>query len=244
MMQINEDLRKSDLRFLVDNIFEIDSYVSKMGSDKDVSTVAFSVTGQDAAKDLVRFLENGYNFILDADVSPGQVKDNEYKVFVEIERNKDISKNITEMLDGISKLCDVDNFKFRYYKSFRSEEARIENLTEVVPSNANDYEIKIKESHLNNFTNFFNRSFIESIDVKDDTITFQKMFSEPLRMKIKEFGTKKEIFDNTLGPIKLESRDMAEILYLTKFLGNYNINKIGNCFIFENNNYAVSLEKL
>jgi hypothetical protein len=42
----------------------------------------------------------------------------------------------------------------------------------------------------------------------------------------------------------IESTDVAEILYLTKYIGNYNITKIGNLFVFENENFAVSLEKI
>jgi hypothetical protein len=37
---------------------------------------------------------------------------------------------------------------------------------------------------------------------------------------------------------------MAEILYLTKYIGNYNITKINNVFVFENENFAVALEKV
>jgi len=244
MNSLNEDLRKGDLKLLVDNIFEVDSYVSKMGSDQDVSTISFTVTGQAAAKDLVKFLENGYSFILDADISSGQVKDDKYKVFVEIERNKDTAKNITEMLDGVGKLADVENFKFRYYKSFQSEEAEMSRLNEIIPTSPDAYDLRIKESYMNNFSNFFNRSFIENIDVNDDTLVFQKMYAEPLRMKIKNFGQKNAVYDSTPGAFMLESKDMAEILYLTKYLGNYNITKIGNTFIFENNNHAVSLETL
>lgn len=243
-MIINEDLRQGDLKFLIDNIFEIDSYASKMGSDQDVSTISFTVTDSEAAKDLVKFLENGYNFILDADVSPGQVNDNEYKVFVEIERNRDLGNNITEILDGMSKLGQVENFKFRYYKSFHSEDADISKLTEIVPLSADDYSIKIKESYMNNFSNFFNRSFIESIDVKNDNITFQKKYAEPLRMRIQAFGSKDLVYNDTPGAFMLESKDVAEVLYLTKYLGNYNINKIGNAFIFENEGFAVRLEKI
>jgi hypothetical protein len=42
----------------------------------------------------------------------------------------------------------------------------------------------------------------------------------------------------------IENSDIAEILYLTKVLGNYNITKIGNTFIFENEGNAVALEKM
>ena len=41
----------------------------------------------------------------------------------------------------------------------------------------------------------------------------------------------------------MESSAIAEIMFFTKFIGNYNINKIGNTFIFENNGWAVALEK-
>jgi hypothetical protein len=37
---------------------------------------------------------------------------------------------------------------------------------------------------------------------------------------------------------------MAEVMFLTKMIGNYNITKIGNKFIFENSDSAVILERL
>jgi hypothetical protein len=36
---------------------------------------------------------------------------------------------------------------------------------------------------------------------------------------------------------------MAEIMFYTKYIGNYNITKVGNTFIFENSGWAVALEK-
>jgi hypothetical protein len=41
----------------------------------------------------------------------------------------------------------------------------------------------------------------------------------------------------------LESKDIAEVLYFTKYIGNYNITKVGDTFIFENSGYAVALKK-
>ena len=40
-------LRQDDLHDLVDHIIEIDSYKSKMGSDSDIITVAFSTKTKD-----------------------------------------------------------------------------------------------------------------------------------------------------------------------------------------------------
>ena len=77
-------LHNNDLDSLVNNIIEIDSYKSKMGNDSDIVTLAFSVLGEEPAKDLENFLEKGYPFVLDADVSSGEQSDGMYKVFVEI----------------------------------------------------------------------------------------------------------------------------------------------------------------
>ena len=86
MHKFNEGLLAGDLKMLVDNIFEVDSYSSKMGEDKDIVVLAFTVGSQKPADDLVEFMESGYDFVLDADASPGELSDGKYKVFVEIER--------------------------------------------------------------------------------------------------------------------------------------------------------------
>jgi hypothetical protein len=97
MQQLNEGLHAGDLRMLVDNIFEIDSYASKMGEDKEIVVLSFTVNSKEPADDLVNFVENGYDFVLDADTSPGELSDGKYKVFVEIERNRHITKQILNL---------------------------------------------------------------------------------------------------------------------------------------------------
>ena len=134
-----------DLIHLVDNILEIDSYKSKMGTDRDIVTLAFSVNGKEPATDLENFIEKGYPFVLDADVTSGEQSDGTYKVFVEIERNKDIGTQVMEIADGVGKLANVDNLRFRYYKNFKSKELTSENLTEEIPLDGDAYDIKTKE---------------------------------------------------------------------------------------------------
>lgn len=242
--QFNESLEAGDLRMLVDNIFEIDSYSSKMGSDKDIVVLSFNVESHEPAKDLVNFIERGYDFVLDADSTPGELSNGRYKVFVEIERNRRVADQILEVLDGVSKLAEVDNWKFRYYKSFHSINADEQTLKETVPQTKDDYENRIRENQMNNFSNFFNRSYVESIDVDNDDIVFQKKYAEPLRMRIRNFGLKESIYESIPGHIMLESKDISEVIFLTKFVGNYNITKVGNFFVFENQGYALAMEKI
>ena len=242
--QLNEDLLAGDLKMLVNNIFEVDSYASKMGSDKDVVVLSFTVESVGPAKDLVTFCERGFDFVLDADHSPGELDDGKYKVFVEIERNRRVAEQINELLLGISQLAEVDNFKFRYHKSFNSLDANIQTLQEIIPNNKEDYQVKIQENYMNNFSNFFSNSYIESIHVDNDDIIFKKKYAEPLRMRIKDFGLKSTIYENAKGPFMFESKDVAEVLYYTKYLGNYSINKVADTVIIENGKFAVALEKL
>jgi hypothetical protein len=241
-MNLNEELRPADLRYLVDNVFEIDSYSSKMGNDQDVSVISFNVKSKDAAEDLESFIEKGYKFVLDADVSPGEVKEGKYKVFVEMERDKDLSSHIVEILDGVKKLVDNEDFRFRYYRSFRSNPADLEALIDAVPTTPDQYENKINEVQMENVDNFFNKSYLESVELNDDQLTLQKPFNGALNLVISDFGRKQRIYESVQGAFQMNSSDISEILYLTKFIGPYNINKIDNKFIIENNGYALVAE--
>jgi hypothetical protein len=119
-----------------------------------------------------------------------------------------------------------------------------QNLDSTVPKTKDDYEISIQENVMNNFSNFFGRSYLEQVNVDHEDIVFQKKFSGPLRMRIADFGTKAEVYDNIVGPIMLEGSSMSEIMYFTKYVGNYNITKVGDKFVFENGKHAVALEKV
>ena len=66
---ISEGLQMGDLNYLVKDTIHIDEYNSKMGQAQDVVTLSFKIRDIMPANDLVSFLENGYDWILDADVS-------------------------------------------------------------------------------------------------------------------------------------------------------------------------------
>lgn len=244
MSNLTESLLAGDLKLLVKNIFEIDSYKSKLGEDKNTIVLSFTVKGEDPARDLEKFIDRGYDFVIDSDFSVDRSGDDLYKVYVELKRTKKSVDQILEILNGVKKLAEIEFFRFRYYKSFRSHDATSENLTKIVPTSGSDYELFIKNNEMNNYSNFFNKSFLENIHVDDNNIIFEKIYATPLALKIKDFGFKKDVYNSTPGKYMIESADTAEVLFLTKYLGNYNINKIGDIFILENENYALALEKL
>lgn len=241
---ITERLHAEDLKFLVKKTFEIDSYRSKIGDDQDVVVLSFTVDHEDPAKDLENFVEMGYDFVLDADVSPGETDDGNYKVFIELERSRHAPAQILELLDGVETLTGMSDMRFRYFKSFKSQDATLENLTAAIPVDKNSYDDATKRNKLDNFSNFFSNSLSDDVDVTNESITFKRIWTDPLTFTIVDSGPKQDIYNAITGPIMLEGNDIAEVMYFTKCIGNYNITKIGNTFVFENNDWAVALGKL
>jgi hypothetical protein len=205
--------------------------------------LTFAVDSRDPAKDLENFLEMGYDFILDSEATTGELDDGKYRVFAELERGKHIPDQIMEMLDGLSKLTGIDTFRFRYHREFKSMEATKENLEMKIPLDGDAYDTAIQTEGLNNFSKFFSNSYIDDIKLLGETITFKRIHKDPINFKIVDFGSKQDMHEQTKGPIMLEGNGMAETIYLTKYIGNFNINKVGTKFILENNGYALILEK-
>ena len=240
---INESLKAFDLRHFVKKVIEIDNFKSKIGDDEDIITLSFTVDNEDPAKDLENFIEMGFDFILDADVSPGELDDGTYRVYAEIERSRHAPEQIREVLDGVEKITGITDFRFRYFKNFKSQEATEENLRKVIPLDREAYEMSTQRNSLDNFTEFFSRSYTDEIHLLDESISFKRTYGDKLSFKIITSGPLKEVHDEIKGPVMLEGKDMAAVMFLTKCIGNYNITKVGDTFIFENSGWAVALEK-
>ena len=237
-------LRAGDLRHFVKKVFEIDSYKSKIGDDENTIVLSFTVDSEDPAKDLENFIEMGYQFVLDADVSPGELDDGTYKVFVEIERGRHAADQIKELIDGVEKLTGQPEMRFRYFKSFKSKDASKENLEATVPMDKDSYKVATERHKLDNFQEFFSNSYADELKLIDESISFKRIYGDTVKFNVVTSGPKTDVYESIQGPLMIESKDMSEILFLSKYIGNYNITKIGNKFIFENNGWAVALERL
>ena len=242
-MQLTESLHAGDLEYLVKKVFGIDAFKSKIGDDDQVAVLSFEVKQEDAAKDLENFIEMGYSFVLDADCTAGESDDGSYFVFVELERSRHIAEQILEILEGVKKLANLDSMRFRYFKNFKSQDATEENINSSVPQDKDAYEIATKRNTLDNFQEFFKNSYADEIKLLDESISFARPYSGTVTFDIINSGNKQNVYDSVKGPIILESKDMAEVMFLTKIIGNYNITKIKDTFIFENSGWAVALKR-
>ena len=235
-------LKSGDLKDLIYSVFEIDEYKSKMGDDSDIIVLSFTMYDKYASEDLVNFIEKGYNFVLDADATPVDEERGDYRVFVELDRDHDSIDNIMEILDGVKKLTGKDNYRFRYYKGFKSYPVTVENLTSFVPTDPMGYSDIVSESNMNNFKNFFNKSYLDRISLYDGVLTLKKIWADPIKFEVIDFNTKDEIFGALTESYNFN--DFGEIIFLCKYVGDYNISKYGNKLIFENDGHLLVLRRI
>ena len=87
----------------------VDEFSSKMGDDDDIIVVSFFVRNEQAAKDLMNWFEKGYDFVLDADRSPGEIKPGRFLVYVEIRRRSTAGGHVEQLLNDLNTLTEWED---------------------------------------------------------------------------------------------------------------------------------------
>jgi len=153
--KINEGLEKNDLKRLVYPELHIDEYKSKMGKDEDVLVLSFKVSGREPAEDLVNFIEKGYEWVLDADVSSGEMDDGDFLVFVECSREPSAAVNIVKMLKDIMNLTDqkLDDWSVQFRSNPEKQQATVENIQANVPLSPESYVLKFGKKAIDEMRN-------------------------------------------------------------------------------------------
>jgi hypothetical protein len=229
--KVMEGLRRADLKDMVDNLFTVDQFKSKMGDDKDIVTLRFRAANKEPAIDLMEFIERGFDFVLDADMSSGEERDGYYSIFVELERTKHAPSQIKELINGISQLCDCTTWRFRWYKDVGGHDFSEEAIRDVVPLDPEEYAKSIEGEDAGEIAEFFDQGAIDSIEVDEDkNITFTKPFAGPLTAKFIAIGEYNTLKNALRGALQLDESSRGQVTYLNKYLGNYDINKIENHF--------------
>ncbi len=167
-----------DLKRLVHSELHIDEYKSKMGDDADVCVLSFKVNGKEPSTDLVGFIEKGYSYVLDADVSSGEKEDGDYLVFIELDRTPDLPDQIMQMMGDLMNLTDqkIEDWRVRYRKSVTEFELTEENLESTIPLTPEEYTQRYNKE----------QKEIEALKaaagVKVDTVAPKNDYTESLRV--------------------------------------------------------------
>jgi hypothetical protein len=145
-MYLTEGIEHNDLKRLINPILSIDRFRSKMGEDKDIIVLCFTVLGKEPATDLVNFIEKSYDWVLDADLSSSsEEQSGNYTVFVELAREHKASYIIFDLINDLLNLTgqSLDEWTFTYYKSKKQHPITKKELAKVVITDSDQYEQQI-----------------------------------------------------------------------------------------------------
>jgi hypothetical protein len=242
--QLNEGLRPMDLQEMIHPVFEVDTFRSKMGEDRDVCVISFQVKDRSPAKDLMEFIEKGFNFVLDADISSGENNKGEYAVFVELDRSPRLAEQIKELTYGVRKLSGIEEFKFRYHKDSEVHEATESNLKSKIPPSASAYDGLMEKFRTESVKSFFSKTLMDDLSLKGNIITIHKHFDKKVQLEMIKDCATESILEGISDGYSVDEAATSEVFWLTKVLGDYNINKVGENFVFNNGSRSMLLKRI
>lgn len=143
-----EGLEYKDLEGMMKPTIHVDEFASKMGDDDEIIVLSFFVRSKQAAKDLVNWFEKGYDFVLDSDTSPGEIKAGRYLVYVEMRRRSTSGKHTAELIDDLSTLTEFGPDDWTMHYEGKEHPFTEEIFDSLVPLSPKLYR-KEKESELN-----------------------------------------------------------------------------------------------
>jgi len=243
MQIVKEGLKAGDLDGVVSKRFSVDQFKSKMGEDRNIMVLAFTVDGMAPAKDLERFAESGFKEVLDADATPGTLEDGKHRVFIEFARVEKVDQHIRKFLDDLKNLANIEIFEFTYHKNVTPFEASAKNLADMLPRTAIAYTQKINGMKLESTQTFFDKFQMMEFKLDNNIIEITKRNADTLRFELHAFGQTSMIM-NEIKAFRLDESAMSECMFLTKYFGPYQITKTNeDRFIFSKGGESALMSK-
>ena len=147
---LNEGLDYHDLVGQMIPEISVDEYAAKMGEDDEIVTLAFTVKGKQVGEDLSDWFERGYDWVLDAQVSDGELVPGKYLVFVEMNRRTSTPERIIELLEDLETLTDLPVKDWTITVDDEEYEPNVEVLKQKIVLSPHDYRVDIeREEELN-----------------------------------------------------------------------------------------------
>jgi hypothetical protein len=142
MKKLYEGLDYHDMEGQIEPRVTVDEYSAKMGKDKDIVTLAFVVKSKDAGNDLEEWFEKGYDYVLDASLSDGEVVSGKWLVFVELSRRSTVPERIVELINDLKTLTNLKLSEWSVQVDDEDYEPEEQILKQVIICNPNEYKIE------------------------------------------------------------------------------------------------------
>jgi hypothetical protein len=149
---LTEGFDYRDLQGQIDPTISVDEYAANMGDDDEIVTLAFTVKGQQASEDLVDWFERGYDYVLDSEVSDGQVSKGKYLVFVEMNRRTTVPERIVELIEDLQTLTDLSLEDWTVKVDKKDYRPEVEQLKSVIVLSPSKYR-QLHDEDLNEMRN-------------------------------------------------------------------------------------------
>jgi hypothetical protein len=143
-----ESLSFKDLEGLMKPTIHVDEFSSKMGDDDDIVVISFFVRDPQAAKDLMMWFEKGYDFVIDSDRSPGEIRPNRYLVYVELRRRSTAGAHVETLLNDLNTLTEFDVSDWTMHYDDQEVPFTVEAFDSMVPLSPKAYRER-KDQELN-----------------------------------------------------------------------------------------------
>jgi len=143
-----------------------------------------------------------------------------------------------EIAAGVKNLTGLD-LKYRYHKNFTSYDLDQDVLEKMIPLDNDAYESYVSENHYNDF---FDKSYLSESYMLDDILTVKKEYADPIQFKVLDFGPTVTTIESIQESFNAD--DFAEIIFLSKYVGDYNITKYGHKLTFDNKDNTLVVERV
>lgn len=134
-----ESLEYKDMVGMMKPQIHVDEFTSKMGDDEDIVVISFFVRDRQAAEDLVVWFEKGYEWILDSDRSPGEIRPGRYLVFIEARRRRRLAQQLQELLEDLDTLTEYKIQDWKMHVNDQLVPWSTDTFRELVPLSPQQY---------------------------------------------------------------------------------------------------------
>lgn len=145
---LNEALSYKDMDGMLKPTMHVDEFSSKIGDDADIIVVSFFVRSDLAARDLVSWFEKGYDWVIDADRSPGEITPGRYLVYVEMKRRSAAGRWLQHLLEDLSTLTEFQPKDWTMHYKNETHDWSPQTFDRLVPLSPKEYRLR-NEKDLN-----------------------------------------------------------------------------------------------
>jgi translation initiation factor IF-2 len=171
---INEGLDYLDMVDQIEPTVSVDEYAAQAGKDEDIVTLSFTVNSEAAGNDLVDWFERGYDWIIDASISEGELSPGKYLVFVEMKRRTKVPERIIELIEDLETLTNLSINEWTVVVNEEDYDPDAEVLKQVITISPHEYrEENQNEEELNEMRH---RAGLDTVNIHGEPDSELKAF--------------------------------------------------------------------